>query len=92
MYTFIVNYKDGTYVSQINNNSELDEAIKGWYNNFENENILNDKTLNEIKERLASKEFKPLFLNGLENVWCNDLGYIDKKYFSMTIVKYCINR
>lgn len=87
-YTFIVNYDGGTYVSQIFNYINIQESIHHWFDKFiaDNIKIIRNDEIQILKKRINSEDYNPILLEGMKNVWCNDLGVINKSYFSMTIV------
>ncbi|MDH7447321.1 hypothetical protein [Aquimarina sp. 2201CG14-23] len=89
IYIVIINYDEGTYISQLKGDNEIKKIlIKEWYDKFKTENISNlgNNILKQIKERIVLEDYNPIVLNGMDNVWCNDLGIIEGQYFSMTIV------
>lgn len=87
-YTFIINYNGGTYISQVIDGKNLTEAIYKWLDRFKLENIddLKSNILEQVQGRIVSEDYDPILLDGMNNVWCNDLGIIESQYFSMTIV------
>ena len=91
-YSFVINYDGGTFISQINANS-IEESIKRW----EEKELpiivelaqIDKKTLKEIQSKLLKE--KPMLLENLKEIWCNDFGLKCNDYFSMTIIKSAIN-
>lgn len=86
-FTFIINYEQGTFISQIKNSISIEEATQKWFKKFvvdSNDIGIKEKVIKKIEKRLLQDN--PVLIQGMDNVWCNDLGYISKKYFSMTIV------
>lgn len=87
LYSIIIDFKGGTYVSQyeatdINNLKEkwiIEELPK--LSKIANFNTYQIKTIK--KRTIEEKEIK---FDGLFNAWNNDLGSISKDYFSMIII------
>ncbi|WP_250253693.1 hypothetical protein [Chryseobacterium sp. Marseille-Q3244] len=87
LYTIIVDYKGGTYVSQYNSLDILD--LKNKWLNIELPKLkdiagFSPNEINLIKEKLMDE--KEICFEGLSNVWNNDLGFISEDYFSFIIV------
>ena len=70
LFTLIIDYKGGTYVTQANASDVAAapaECIKKW--NLEGiEEIIHEKDKTEIVEQLKEEEF--VLINGMNNVWC----------------------
>ena len=70
LYTFIMEYLGGTYISQVEAINHK-EAMKIWLDNLKWQEIenftLNDK-LSLIKENFVDEE--PMLIEGLKNTWC----------------------
>ena len=68
LYTFIMDYKGGTYISQVNASS-VKTACKEWAENLEVSEIANFEIKGKeiLIREMKSKE--PVALEGLENVW-----------------------
>lgn len=83
-YTFILEYKGGTYISQTNN-SGLIRACKDWLYNLNIESIsgLEKKVL---KSEVLDIDNPPVLLEGLINVWCIS-GEINQNFFLINIIK-----
>lgn len=68
-YTFIFEFKQGTYISQIVSEN-IDFAVNQWVNqinNIEGLNLTNEELLDLQKEVLNEE---PTPIKGLLNVWC----------------------
>ena len=67
LFTFIADYKGGTYISQYMAKT-LEEALNLWINNVD---FFNEKQLKSLKKNIeyGDTEF-PTKLGGLSNVWC----------------------
>ncbi len=48
---------------------------------------MTNKDFKILQNRLFSDDHIPVTIEGLDKVFCNDLGIINKSYFSMTIVE-----
>ncbi|WP_395091945.1 hypothetical protein ACF3NR_11440 [Vaginella massiliensis] len=91
LFTIIVNYKGGTFISQ-SNEPNLSKAIRKWSDSdlLEIFSLLqtNQYYRKKIKKRLNNYNDKFYNLDGLQNVWDYSIGIIEKdEYFSITIVK-----
>ncbi len=67
-YTFVFEFKGGTYISQFKANS-LKKAISKWVHEVEIPKLtvkIRDKLIKETK----MSDVKPILLTGLQNVWC----------------------
>lgn len=66
-FTFIADYKGGTYISQ-HTAKTLEEALDSWINNVD---FFTDKQLKSFKKNIkyGDKEY-PTKLDSLSNVWC----------------------
>lgn len=87
LYTIIVDYKGGTYVSQYKALDILDLKNKWLDLELPKLKKIAAFTPNEVramKEKLLDE--KEICFEGLSNVWNNDLGFITKDYFSFIIV------
>lgn len=70
LYTFIMNYEDGIYISQVNSVDET-QAIQVWLKD------LDIKSINGFTEKIRLKLIKeglgnenPVIVDGCKNVWC----------------------
>ena len=90
LYTFIINFRSGTFISQISSEEDIEKSIINWWEKFkiENKENINEREIKEIYKRLFSEDYKPIRLDNIKGVWCNDLGFIGKEYFSMNIIKH----
>lgn len=81
LYTFIMDYLGGTYVSQVRAHNE-NEAMVLWAEKLETDEIkgltLDDKAI-IIKNGFDDNE--AVLLTGLENVWC--FGILTKRGFAL---------
>ena len=68
-YTFITEFKKGTYIQQISAN-DLESSIKQWVNKIDQFNIpgIGVVEKNKIEKGLLFEE--PTKIAGVENVWC----------------------
>jgi len=86
LYTLIIDYKGGTYITQsVSNNRNIapSECIKIWDTN-DIEPIINDEVKNEILLQLKNEELIPL--KGLKNVWCGTIT-INEELMIINLVK-----
>ena len=69
-YTFIMDYKGGTYISQIDSSS-LKTACVDWANSLRVSEIdeFGEISKNQLIEQMKSEE--PILLKGLVNAWCS---------------------
>ncbi len=67
LFTFIADYKGGTYISQYTAKT-LDEALNSWINNVD---FFSEKQLKSFKKNIkyGDKDY-PTKLDNLNNVWC----------------------
>lgn len=87
LYTIIIDYKGGTYVSQYEA-SDIQDLKNNWIDKELPKLIeiakFDKNEVNIIKEKLI--EEKEIGFDGLTNVWNNDLGFLVDDYFSFIIV------
>lgn len=75
LFTFILSFRGGTYISQVESN-HIDFSIKNWIEKLEEEQnqiqYFGPKTIEAIKKQMLNDEpnDSPTLLNGLLNVWC----------------------
>ena len=83
MFTFIMDFRGGIYVSQVKS-KQLTDAIIEWGGNLNLDEIkhLGPAGKAEIVELL--KEEEPILLKGLTNVWC--LSFSIKQGFAIVNV------
>ncbi|WP_294306840.1 hypothetical protein [uncultured Chryseobacterium sp.] len=87
LFTIIVDYKGGTYISQYSASN-----IKSLKEKWIEEELpkltalagFNSYQVSNIKERMFNEE--EIKYENLINVWNNDLGTISKYFFSMIII------
>ncbi len=73
LYTYILEFKGGTYITQVLCES-LDDSLSAWLTQIEKEikeiKNIGIKTINQIRQQLKNNEIdKPSLLTGLKNVW-----------------------
>jgi hypothetical protein len=70
LYTFIMEYKEGTYISQVRA-SDLNEAREKWAKEINISEIQNFgvKAKERLIEEMQDSENIPVKLNGLTNIW-----------------------
>ncbi len=69
LYTFILDYLGGTYISQVKSSNKF-EAMKLWIQNLqidEIENFSNNDKMNLIRDNFSDED--PIAISGLKNVW-----------------------
>lgn len=68
-YTFIMNFKGGTYISQIKAKDEF-EAVLKWGKELDSSQVegFEEKHREALLERL--KDESPVLLTGLTHAWC----------------------
>lgn len=67
-YTFIAEYKGGTYISQFVA-SNLAEALPLWAMELDG-NIFSKSAREQILSEVNEVDFSPVLLKKIENVWC----------------------
>ena len=72
LYTFIMEYKGGTYISQVEAHN-LYEARKIWAGELNTSEIqyFGPKAKTQLIEQMNDPENEPVELEGLTNVWCD---------------------
>lgn len=87
LYTIIVDYKGGTYVSQYKA-LNIQDVKRIWINKelpkLTEIAKFDSSEVKLIEVRLI--EEKEINFDGLTNVWNNDLGFLSEDYFSFIIV------
>lgn len=71
LFTFVVEFRKGTYISQVRSKNVI-ESFQRWAANIDPKMIkhLDSKTLGFIKEHVQSKELdKPTKIDGMRNTW-----------------------
>lgn len=69
IYTMILEYKGGSYVTQIISNNEV-AAMQGWVEQLRFGSVADD-VADEVADAFeANPEFDPTPITGLKNVWC----------------------
>jgi hypothetical protein len=71
LFTFVLDYKGGTYISQVSART-LKQATVKWAEGLEVEEMYGLGAASKIKliREMKGDEDKPALLNGLKNVWC----------------------
>lgn len=89
LFTFVVDYKGGIYVSQVRANSP-EEAVIIWAKNLDTKPIIGLKSKSKTKliEQLQQQveEGATILLDGLKNAWCAS-AMIKHKLLLINIVK-----
>lgn len=68
-YTFIAEYKGGTYISQYSSVS-LTDALFVWADNLDSQ-FFTDKAKIKILEKVKDSDFHPMPIATVDNVWCS---------------------
>ncbi|WP_312993572.1 hypothetical protein [Chryseobacterium flavum] len=87
LFTIIIDYKGGTYISQYNapNIKSLKEKwVEEELPKLSTIADFNSYQVKSIKERIFNEE--EIKYDNLLNIWNNDLGTISKYFFSMIII------
>ena len=76
-YTYILDFRGGTYVSQVKSKS-LDESVNMWVKYLKKTEgtiqFLDRKSILEIEKQFQDEDNRtPRPLDGLSNVWCLDI-------------------
>jgi hypothetical protein len=73
LYTFHVDFRGGTYCTQVNA-KKLDESLSKWIEKIKIEKneikYLGDKIIKQLEDEIRNPDNKPVLLTGLINVWC----------------------
>ena len=89
IFIFVVNYKEGTFISKVIAD-DIEYSINKWVNNELLEIINLTKSTNLEYKEIKSKIFKnpPIELVNVEDVWCCDIAHLkSKNYVSITVIK-----
>ncbi|MEN2436753.1 hypothetical protein AAH994_15150 [Weeksellaceae bacterium A-14] len=87
LYSIIIDFKGGTYLSQYEANS-ISNLKEKWINE-ELPKLSKIANFNAYQVKTIKRKFieeKEIEFDGLFNAWNNDLGYISKDYFSVIII------
>ena len=68
-FTFIAEYKKGTYISQYES-SNLMEALVIWADNLDVQFFTN-KVKTKIQEKVRDSFYSPVLIEEVDNVWCS---------------------
>lgn len=83
-FTFLADYKGGTFISQyIANDVVAAEFL--WAVNLDPQ-YFNEKERKKILAQIEEGEFKPISITGVDNVW-NDIFLIFRKPLFLNIVE-----
>lgn len=89
LYTFIAEFRDGTYCSQVEANN-LASATKYWIEKLKIEKkgikFLGNKIINQLEILSENDDYKPTNIDQLQNVWFQYLP-TSKGSFFVNIVK-----
>ncbi|MEO6522967.1 MAG: hypothetical protein ABIN91_14895 [Mucilaginibacter sp.] len=80
LYTFIMEYWGGTYISQVEA-ADHKEAIKVWIVNLEISEIKGFSEADKAKAIDNDDFYDATLLKGLTNVWC--IGFIASKGYAL---------
>lgn len=71
-FTFIANFRGGTYCSQVQS-TDVNQSIIEWITQISEEQnqikYVGNKVIEELKRESSSEDNKFVSLNGLKNVW-----------------------
>jgi len=76
-YTFIAEYRGGTYISQYVTLS-IENALVEWVNNLDSKYFSHHKK-KLLRKEIVDVDFPPLPIDGVDKVWCG--CYLSGKYF-----------
>jgi hypothetical protein len=85
MYTFIMEFREGTYVSQVHAASLADAVIE-WAQSLAVDEIQHLGQTSKAEMIEMSKEAEPVLLKGLTNVWFESFA-IKQGFARVNIVK-----
>lgn len=68
-FTFIAEYKKGTYISQYES-SNLMEALVIWADNLDIQ-FFTEKVKAKIQEKVRDNFYYPVSIEKVDNVWCS---------------------
>ena len=68
-FTFIAEYKKGTYISQYES-SNLMEALVIWADNLDIQ-FFTEKVKTKIQEKVRDNFYSPVSIEKVDNVWCS---------------------
>ncbi len=68
-FTFIAEYKKGTYISQYES-SNLMEALVIWADNLDIQ-FFTEKVKAKIQEKVRDNFYSPVSIEKVDNVWCS---------------------
>ncbi|WP_128330288.1 hypothetical protein [Apibacter sp. HY039] len=92
LYTIVIDYKGGTYTSQYY--AQNISLLKEKWIMYELIALSKIAEFSSYETRIIKRKItdeKEINLEGLQNVWNNDIGFIKNNYFSMIIIKTCVD-
>lgn len=86
LFTFIIDYKGGTYISQVEDEISLQNACNKWIEQLNPNDIygFGEKSKSLLKKDLSEAQI--MAINGVDNVWCF-ISSIRKTLLLVNIVK-----
>jgi len=76
-YTFIAEYRGGTYISQYEA-FDMKTALLMWVNNLDKRYFsVHKKQI--LQKEVSDNDYFPVPIDGIDNVWCT--SYLSGKYF-----------
>lgn len=72
LYTFLVEFRGGTYCSQVEATSldeSIDSRIKILKVDKNQIKYLGDKIIKQLENGIKNLDYKPVLLDGLKNIW-----------------------
>jgi len=88
LYTFIVDFRGGTYCTQVYA-SNLDDSLLKWIDRLKIEKtgikFLGNKTIEQLEEKIIDPDYKPVSIAGLINAWCTSCS-TRKGFFLINII------
>ena len=83
-YTFIAEFRGGTYISQYEA-INLTKALFIWADNLDSQ-IFKDRVKIRIQEKVKEKDFSPVSIETVDNVWCSSY-VIFRSFLLLNIVE-----
>jgi hypothetical protein len=83
-YTFIAEFRGGTYISQYKSKT-LDDAMIKWSKGLSPE-YFTESVKRKIIEKVKETDLSPVLLNGIDNAWC--VSYtISRSFLLLNIIE-----
>ena len=77
IYTFVLDYNGGTYISQVKSSSPENAIIK-WLQRLDFKELgVQHDNWESVLEDIEFLEDRPVLLEGMKNVWCTSLSFDD---------------